>query len=393
MADNYDKDSITAAYDLATMYKEGKTVEKNLAEALRLYEQAAESGHKDAEYYAGIMNYYGSGTERNYSRALKWFQQLAKSGDVDAQCALGVMFGCGQGTEPNLIKGLRWLVRASGKNEFHNSVNILEDYIEKTGDEPYSVDTYKDMEIVKIPKKYDNMSIDALKALADKNDINALCVLGTRYMTLKDIAATDYWFILYLGTPIDRDLGIDGDNELYKSELSEIQKKENRDIARKYLEQAKKAGHQTAVELLEILDDADRDGNAYYTIGREYLLGENGKEKSYEQAAKYFRRAAKRGHPKGQTAIGKMYQYGDGVRQHYGKALKWLEMAAKQNEPEAMYELGVLYQFGEIPELRGDTVSGHVRKDTKKALMWYERAVSCGNKDAQKQLDGMLNKG
>lgn len=61
-----------AMFNLATMYKMGVGVERNLAKAFQLYKQSAEKGLSAAKYFLGEMYRYGMGTDVNEEMALKW---------------------------------------------------------------------------------------------------------------------------------------------------------------------------------------------------------------------------------------------------------------------------------------------------------------------------------
>ena len=51
---------------------------------------------------------------------------------------------------------------------------------------------------------------------------------------------------------------------------------------------------------------------------------------SYEEAVKWFRKAAEQGHVNGQNNLGEMYYFGLGVSQSYEEAAKWYRKAAEQ---------------------------------------------------------------
>ena len=73
---------------------------------------------------------------------------------------------------------------------------------------------------------------------------------------------------------------------------------------------------------------------------------------------------------------------GKGVRQDYEEALRWFEKAAAQGEVQSMKNLGWLYEEGK-----------GVAQDFKKALRWYRKAASLGNADAESGLAGMYRDG
>ena len=58
-------------------------------------------------------------------------------------------------------------------------------------------------------------------------------------------------------------------------------------------------------------------------------------EKSFEEAAKWYRLAADQGNPDAQLNLGLMYEYGRGVEKSYEEAAKWYRLAADQGNPDA----------------------------------------------------------
>ena len=66
--------------------------------------------------------------------------------------------------------------------------------------------------------------------------------------------------------------------------------------------------------------------------------------------------------------------------------MKWFGEAAKNGNSDAMFELGVIYD----PSYSNDDKK-YIEKDIKKALEWYERAASYGNKKALNRLGDKYN--
>ena len=58
------------------------------------------------------------------------------------------------------------------------------------------------------------------------------------------------------------------------------------------------------------------------------------------QASKWFREAAEQGDPAAQFNLGVLYETGQGVPQNYAEAVKWYHAAAEQGEPQAQFNLG-----------------------------------------------------
>ena len=122
------------------------------------------------------------------------------------------------------------------------------------------------------------------------------------------------------------------------------------------------------------------DADTQYQEGEKYFYG-RGVTKSFEEAIKWYRMAAEKGHAAAQNALGYMYKNGLGVETDYFEAVKWLMLAAKQGHAGAMGWLGSLYESGQ-----------GVIKNLEKAEYWYRQAIDKGNAYAQRRLEMMNRK-
>ena len=104
-----------------------------------------------------------------------------------------------------------------------------------------------------------------------------------------------------------------------------------------------------------------------------YDKGE-GIEQDYQEAAKWYRKAAEQGDAWAQNNLGLMYHNGEGIEQDYQKAVKWYRKAAEQGLHLAHYNLGLMYEFG-----------NGVGQNYKKAYIGYSLAVLFG--DGNKAID------
>lgn len=84
---------------------------------------------------------------------------------------------------------------------------------------------------------------------------------------------------------------------------------------------------------------------AQFMMGLLYHEGE-GVTKNYQEAIKWFTKAAERNDVKAQISLGVMYHEGEGIRQNYQEAIKWFTKAAEQNDNLAQYYLGAIYEKG-----------------------------------------------
>ena len=131
-------------------------------------------------------------------------------------------------------------------------------------------------------------------------------------------------------------------------------------------------------------------------------------KKNYDEAAKYYRQAAEKGHAGAQNNLGVCYKKGEGVEPDDAKAAYWYRKAAEQGLKEAQNNLGAYYaveenNYAEAVKWyrkaaeQGDAVAQcnlgwrykngeGVPKDMKKAVYWYRKAAEQGNAKAQEAL-------
>jgi TPR repeat protein len=78
-----------AQKNLGDMYATNRGVQRDDREALRLYYQAAEQKHPDAEFNVGYWHEMGmGGLRRDAEAAAQWYAKAAEHGSTQAQAAL-----------------------------------------------------------------------------------------------------------------------------------------------------------------------------------------------------------------------------------------------------------------------------------------------------------------
>ena len=144
-------------------------------------------------------------------------------------------------------------------------------------------------------------------------------------------------------------------------------------------------------DLLGIIDPSQVD----VVKGHQYLHGDDGVKQDYEQAAKYFTKAANQGNPEAMYNLAWMTDRGLGVKKDHNAALKLLQQAVEQpaqhpiiltapnpGVAEAEHLLGVRYAQG---------IS--VDKDPSIAAHWYQRSMNHGNAESAHHLALMYRDG
>ena len=105
----------------------------------------------------------------------------------------------------------------------------------------------------------------------------------------------------------------------------------------------------------------------------------------YQHNTNAFRQlqdASRQGDSAAQTALGMMYQYGQGVTPNLPRAVHWYQLAARQGSAGAQYNLGIMYATGK-----------GVTPNLPRAVHWYQLAARQGIAGAQTDLGVMYATG
>lgn len=160
------------------------------------------------------------------------------------------------------------------------------------------------------------------------------------------------------------------------------------------------------------------DADAQFKLGRMYNEGTKGASQNYDEAVKWFRKAAEQGHPDAMHSLGWMYRDGHGVEQDYKKRAAWWRKAAEHGSIGAQYNFGLELleltsgmrdkrleppnfeegaKFIRATAEHGDQYAQDVlgglyaqgkgvMKDFIEAAKWYRRSAEQGNNSAQSML-------
>jgi TPR repeat protein len=116
-------------------------------------------------------------------------------------------------------------------------------------------------------------------------------------------------------------------------------------------------------------------------LGRMHEYG-LGVKQDYKQAVKWYQKAAEQGHRISQNSLGLMYQRGQGIEQDSKLAVKWFRKAAEQGYSNGQSNLGLMYQKGL-----------GIEQDYKLAVKWLRKAAEQGYSIGQSNLGVMYQDG
>ncbi len=103
-----------AQFYLAKLYENGEGgVKKDLIEARRWTERAAEGGDRKAMHNLGIAYFSGAGGAKNSTTAAQWFRRAADLGLVDSQYNLAALYEQGLGVSQNPAEAYKWYLIAA----------------------------------------------------------------------------------------------------------------------------------------------------------------------------------------------------------------------------------------------------------------------------------------
>jgi TPR repeat protein len=107
-------------------YALGTGVEKNQAKAFKLYWQAADQGHADAQCSLGACYAQGEGVPQDMAQAAWLYKQAAKQGHALAQHSLGVFCEKGEGVLPDEAQAARlfWQAADQGLTKAQCSLGV-----------------------------------------------------------------------------------------------------------------------------------------------------------------------------------------------------------------------------------------------------------------------------
>jgi TPR repeat protein len=102
-----------AQYSLGMLYRKGRGVPQDDAQARKWYGKAAAQGLAKAQFSLGTLYFNGEGGPKDYPQALKWFRQAADQGEALAQTKIGIMYDDGEGVPQDKVQAYKWFSLAA----------------------------------------------------------------------------------------------------------------------------------------------------------------------------------------------------------------------------------------------------------------------------------------
>jgi TPR repeat protein len=204
-----DQGHARAQYRLASMRLLGEGGARDAQAGMALFKkclpaltQEAEAGQADAQGKLGILFARGVGVKQDADAAAQWFFKAAKQGNIKAQADLASAYLTGQGVEANPTKAGEWFTRAAKKGfgpaMIHlaalelqgrgrrQNLKVGKQWLAKAAAVKHPGDAERARTLLarlanQAPRLLPNM--EALRARADKGEIDAQIELARRYET------------------------------------------------------------------------------------------------------------------------------------------------------------------------------------------------------------------
>ena len=323
-------------------YYTGAFSKPNYDKAVEHFRKAAEKGNAEAQYYLGCCYRDGQGVLHDSKEAVRWFRPAAERGEAKAQCELGCCYEDGAGVPKDYEEAVKWYRKAAEQLDF---------YVAQTKNERKGL--YK--------------------------VLPAVYALGRCYEeghgVPKDIDEAEKWYRKAAR------FGYRDAQERLK-ELWGFNTSISREYAKSEIISQKKwkpVYYLVVPIVLVILCVGGNNWLGYYYFGKGY---DYDKEQNYEEALKWYHRAADRGYVLAYCNIGCCYEGGYGVPQDYEEAVKWYRKGAEKGDAMAQNNLGCCYEEG-----------NGVPQDYEEAVMWYRKAAEQGNSYGYKNLGDCYEEG
>ena len=208
-----------------------------------------------------------------------------------------------------------------------------------------------------------SVTIEELRAKAEKGDAEAQCLLGSGYYSGDGVAQDYAQAIKWLRKAADQNLAVAQFMLGHCYEYGQGVANDRVEAVRWY----RKAAEQN-------------DAGAQFSLGVCYDEGQ-GVAKDKVEAMKWYRKAAEQ-NADAQCYLGDCYHDGDGVKKDAAEAVKWYRKAAEQNFAKAQYNLGVCYYAGK-----------GLAQDYAEACKWFRKAAEQNYASAQYNLGLCYGKG
>lgn len=117
--------------------------------------------------------------------------------------------------------------------------------------------------------------------------------------------------------------------------------------------------------------------DAQYNVAMNFLNGDEGYPKDYNQAKRWLEKASEQGDASAQNALGIIYLRGLGGDKNLSKSEYYYRLAANQNHENAQLQLALIL------------LNNNKVEDLAEAKNWLRKSSLLGNVEAKSKLEGL----
>lgn len=260
---------VAAKYFLGSIYLH----DNNIEEGLRLTEEAAEAGNKNAQDDMGDYYHYGTYSDKNLDKALYFYDKAASQGVANSQTEIGIMLQNGEGIEKDEAAAINYFKGAVEQGNTIAKVYLGLAYLDGQGTD---IDEDKGWNL--------------LTQAADDGDVISMVVCGRQAYALADSGQYD-----------------------------EAETRNYLEMAGSYFSEAAK----------------QKNAEAQWRLGWMYIRGEYFNQDK-QVGIELFRKAVNQDFSPAMVALGICYEEGIGVPKDKSTAISYYKKAAMQNDEEAI---------------------------------------------------------
>ncbi len=442
-----DNGHIDAAFNLGDIHRSGSDgVDINNSEAFRLYKQAAEGGHKNAQYRLGLAYLNGIGVKTNKDEALHWIEKAIENGSIDAYYAMG-LYTLYYNNDTRIAK--EYFIKAIKNDCIDGNHGLAILYSDTKYRELNLISAYKyyklagrdykgelDNFIIERSKKKDTESFELVKYAAEDNP-SYMILLGHMYENREEasvIALTSAYhcykisgskgrkelerMILHWGArngtgcfKFINGLANENDPFIFKAianmHYNGLGTNKDYKEAYRYYKLAEHAykeeynnfiesiAQEDSLECFILLKRISEEGNslAMKYLGDMYFHG-LGTDKNYSEANQYYKKAYE-GKLQGVDFVALFSKVEDAIFRDmtYAEAVKMLETSSFQKGIDALLKLAnENYSDAQITVGKLYMNGYRISKDNNKAMSYFKMAQSLNHPDAKKYMEELRHK-
>jgi len=118
-----------AQYHLGNMYRYGRGVPQDAADAVKWYARAAQAGMAEAQHALAWMHETGALGQPDFAEAVRWYRMAAEQGYAESQFSLGNSYRTGRGVPSDDAEAVKWYRKAAEQDHGNAQINLGNHYL------------------------------------------------------------------------------------------------------------------------------------------------------------------------------------------------------------------------------------------------------------------------